>query len=90
MENRRALQKWADDTKVAIGKKVIEIGTYIVNGIRDGIMHEWDKLIGHLKDLAAALPEPIRNALGMESPSKVMTATVGMPIVQGASSKVST
>jgi hypothetical protein len=43
------LWAWAEAARDAIYKKVIEIGTYIVNGIKDGITKEWNKLVDHLK-----------------------------------------
>lgn len=48
------------------------IGSNFVTSIKDGIVGQWDSLVAELEALAQKLPAPIRKALGMHSPSKVM------------------
>lgn len=47
------------------------IGTAIVDGIASGMRAGWTHLKTLLKDLASDLPEPVRRALGIHSPSRV-------------------
>jgi hypothetical protein len=39
--------------------------------------------MGWIEDKISQIPEPVRNALGISSPSKVMAEVVGVPIVTG-------
>jgi hypothetical protein len=47
------------------------IGTAIVDGIASGMRTGWTRVKTLLKDLASELPEPVRRALGIQSPSRV-------------------
>jgi phage-related protein len=62
---------------------VQSIGSSIVDGIINGIRASWDKITGIIAGLAQNLPQPIKDALGIHSPSKEMADQVGDPMMQG-------
>jgi len=62
---------------------LLRVGGDIVEGLKAGISKAWDALIKWIGGLADALPAPIKKALGITSPSKVMRDQVGIPIGQG-------
>ncbi len=53
------------------GAQLAQIGKNIVDGLANGISGAWGTLTGTIHDLAMQLPQPIRDALGIHSPSKV-------------------
>jgi hypothetical protein len=76
------LYAWITTTRDAIPGKVGEIGANLVSGIRQGIQNAWQGFLNWIGSLMADLPEPIKKALGIGSPSKE-TATVGGFIMEG-------
>lgn len=49
----------------------MRIGGQMVDGIINGLTTGWGRLKSKLTELAQMLPEPVRNALGIHSPSRV-------------------
>jgi phage-related protein len=62
---------------------VLGIGTSIVDGIIQGLKNAWSFIEQTISDLAANLPQPIKDALGISSPSQEMADQVGDPIAAG-------
>ena len=58
-------------------------GLGIVNGLWQGILDGWAGLRAKIEALAQSLPQWIKEALNIASPSKVMAKEVGEPIAQG-------
>lgn len=58
------------------------IGVNMVNGLIGGLQGAWGALVGTLHGLAMSLPEPVRNALGIHSPSRVFHE-IGRNVGQG-------
>ena len=63
--------------------KFQEIGSNIVNGIWNGISAGWSWLVDKVKSLADSLYQGAKDALGIESPSKVFAREVGRWIPPG-------
>ena len=59
------------------------IGSSIVEGIWSGISSGWSWLTGKVSNLASSLFESAKNALGINSPSKVFADEVGKWIPAG-------
>lgn len=75
----------------------IQMGTQMVEGVKQGLEGAWQGLMNKFGELAAQLPEPMRQALGIHSPSEegrvmgfampegiALGVTEGMPLVQAA------
>jgi tape measure domain-containing protein len=58
------------------------IGGQIVDGLTGGLRDTWSNLTGTLHNLAMQLPEPVRHALGIHSPSRVFHL-IGTQVGQG-------
>ncbi len=69
--------------------KMLEIGSNIVTGIWDGISSGWSWLTDKVKNLADSLLETAKNALDINSPSRVFMMEVGRWIPPGISSGIS-
>lgn len=63
--------------------KFREIGSNIVDGIWDGISSGWNWLIDKVKSLASSLFKGAKDALGINSPSRVFAREVGRWIPPG-------
>lgn len=63
--------------------QMVTIGSNIVEGIWSGISAGWDWLIGKVKDLAGSLFQGAKDALEINSPSKVFAREVGHWIPPG-------
>ena len=63
--------------------KMLDIGGEIVNGIWEGISDGWDWLTKKVKKLANSLFDAAKDALGINSPSKVFADGVGKNIALG-------
>lgn len=63
--------------------KFKEIGSNIVSGIWNGISSGWNWLVDKVKSLADSLFQGAKDALGIESPSKVFAQEVGRWIPPG-------
>lgn len=63
--------------------KFKEIGSNIVTGIWNGISSGWNWLVDKVKSLADSLFQGAKDALGIESPSKVFAQEVGRWIPPG-------
>lgn len=78
-----SIYDWSLGAAQAVLGYVKSIGTSVVDGIKKGISDAWGAFQGWIADQVAKIPAPIRQALGMSSPSRVMAEQVGLPIVQG-------
>lgn|GEM_PF-3334167 len=72
-----------------IGKKFLEIGSAIVNGIKDGIVNAWNAFVNFFKEKIDSLPWFVKKVLGIASPSKVF-AEIGANIVDGLQQGIET
>lgn len=63
--------------------QMVTIGSNIVNGIWNGISSGWNWLIDKVKGLANSLYEGAKDALGINSPSRVFALEVGQWIPPG-------
>jgi len=63
-----ALMAWFE----AIPGRMLDFGRNIVQGLIDGIMERWEALKAKVVDLANSMPEWVRKAVGIQSPSRVM------------------
>lgn len=71
------------DAVKGLPDKMLEIGGDIVDGIWEGIKGGWDWLTRKVKNLAKDLFEAAKDALGINSPSKVFADGVGKNIALG-------
>lgn len=58
------------------------LGTNIVEGLKSGLEGAWQSLLDLLRGLASGLPDPVREALGIHSPSTVF-AELGQYTAEG-------
>ena len=63
--------------------KMEEIGSNIISGIWNGISSGWDWLKNKVSSLASSLLQGAKDALGIESPSRLFRDLVGKMIPQG-------
>lgn len=63
--------------------KMWEIGSNIVNGIKEGIKNAWDSMVGWMGDLCNSFVNGVKDALDIHSPSRVFRDQVGKFIPQG-------
>ena len=77
------IKDWIVSAAKALGDAALSIGSSLVDGIRSGIERAWGKLTSWISAQVAKIPAPIRQALGIHSPSRVMADLVGQPIAQG-------
>lgn len=63
--------------------QMITIGSNIVTGIWNGISSGWDWLIEKVKDLAGNLVQGAKDALGINSPSRVFAREIGQWLPPG-------
>lgn len=66
-----------------LAAKALTIGTQIVDGIRKGIANGWESLKNFVAQKATELLDAAKSVLGIQSPSRVFAAEVGLPISQG-------
>lgn len=66
-----------------LAAKAVTIGTQIVDGIRKGIANGWESLKNFVAQKATELLDAAKSVLGIQSPSRVFAAEVGLPISQG-------
>ncbi len=78
-----AINGWVNGAQTALAGEIKKLGTSLVQGIQAGISEEWIKFTSWLTAQVQKIPEPIRSAMGIHSPSSVMASAVGLPIVQG-------
>lgn len=60
------------DTFTNLPSKMAEIGTNIVQGIKDGISSAWEGMTGWIGGLCDSFTQGIKDALDIHSPSRVM------------------
>ena len=61
---------------------LVSAGKDLLDGLKKGIADKWGEIVGFLKGLAAKLPEPIKKALKISSPSEVFAA-IGAAMIEG-------
>lgn len=66
-----------------VAAEAANIGSALAEGIGDGFAAAWGRVKQWVADQVAKIPEPVRKALGISSPSQVFADEVGRPIVQG-------
>lgn len=74
--------KFIENVKTEAAK----VGTAVVDGIKNGVSSAWSTFERWIGEQIAKIPEPIRKALGIASPSRVMAERVGKPITEGIAS----
>lgn len=62
------------DTFTNLPSKMMEIGTNIVAGIKEGISKAWEGMTGWIGGLCDSFTEGVKKALDIHSPSRVMRA----------------
>jgi hypothetical protein len=67
-----ALAGWVTTVAPEVASFATQIGTALVDGIREGIGNSWGKFLQWIRSKVMELPEPVRTALGISSPSTVM------------------
>jgi len=67
---------------IDIPDKLSTVGKNLLSGLWNGLWSQKDWLVGKLKLLANLIPEPIRKALGIKSPSRVFMR-IGGDIMDG-------
>lgn len=79
------LQKMVDFV-AAIPDKMIETGKNIIQGLRDGIAQKWEEFREYLWSLVPEIPQIFKDALDIQSPSRVMAeigGNIGAGLAQG-------
>ena len=76
-EFERTVTFWRD-----LPAKFMEIGRDIIAGLLDGLREKWAEVKAWFVGLGDAIPEWVRERLGIQSPSKVF-AEIGANIMQG-------
>lgn len=66
-----------------VGTEAAKIGTAIGDGIKSGFAAAWGRVKQWIAEQIAKIPEPVRKALGIASPSKLMADLVGQPMAEG-------
>lgn len=75
-----AIGKWFQAKIGELYAQGLALGGNIVAGIQQGISAQWGKLLGWVHARIMELPEAVRKALGIGSPSKVLAADArGIP-----------
>lgn len=59
-------------TLVGVDKLLWDTGIDLVQGLMNGIGYWWGRLIAFIKQKLSWLPQPVKDALGIASPSRVM------------------
>ena len=67
----------------------LDIGSYIVDGLWNGLKSGWTGLIAKVKGLADMLPDVVKKVLGIHSPSKVFDE-IGLNICKGLAQGLTT
>lgn len=71
------------DFELSIAKSALGIGKGMVDGIAKGIGQAKEALLDKIKELGKDLPQPIKDILGIKSPSTVMADEIGQPMMDG-------
>lgn len=75
---------WITDTALPYaGGALVDVGSALVGGIQTGITNAWESFTTWVTNQLALIPEPIRLALGISSPSRLMADRVGKPLMEG-------
>lgn len=61
----------------------LDIGTQIVNGIKQGIANAWDALTGWVREKFQGLIDSAKSLFGINSPSRVFRDQIGLMIAEG-------
>ncbi len=60
----------------------LEFGQNIINGLVNGVKHEWERFINMINSFVNGFIQGVKNALGIHSPSTVFSE-IGINIIQG-------
>lgn len=75
--------KWIQDEWEKLPAQLVAVGRAIVEGIQSGISSAWSSFTSWIHSKMMELPEAVRTALGIHSPSQVFADQVGAPIIDG-------
>lgn len=78
---------WLDSWWQNMFDRSVDIGKHIIDGIISGIDYAWNWLRDKLNWLGSIVPDWVKNALGIHSPSKVFI-DIGQNIMQAMSSGI--
>jgi TP901 family phage tail tape measure protein len=81
---------WITDLRNAALQKMADVGRAIIDGIVSGVTSGVGKLMDSVKNAANKALDAAKSALGIHSPSAVMAAQVGAPIVDGIAMGIKT
>lgn len=79
-----ARQKIVELEQVFVGfrDKMIQVGRDLISGLLSGLQEKWASVKAWFGNLASSIPQWVRDALGIQSPSTVF-AEIGRNIMQG-------
>jgi hypothetical protein len=78
----KAVNEWSNGARTHIYTKASEIGTHLMEGLRDGISNMFGAVISKMGEVTNLLPQWLKNQLGIHSPSTVFFE-IGTNIMQG-------
>ena len=78
-----SIGSWIVSAASQIGTEAASIGADLVGGIEAGISNAWGRFMSWIAGKIAELPAPVREALGIHSPSTVFADEVGKHIPSG-------
>lgn len=65
------------------GTWLYDVGLHILEGLKNGVEAGIGSVLGAVKSVGSSIVSGLKNLLGISSPSRVMAATVGLPLMQG-------
>ncbi len=71
------------ETFTNLPSKMLEIGTNIVNGIKDGIKGAWDGMTGWLGGLCDSFTQGVKDKFEIHSPSHIFRDEIGKMLAMG-------
>lgn len=77
-----AVNWWSDNSREHVWLKAKEYGGRLMEGLRDGIREVWSQVLSSINEITNALPQWIKDRLGIHSPSTVF-AEIGRNLMQG-------
>jgi hypothetical protein len=80
---KSTINGWITGALSWAGSALLGIGSSLVSGIQQGFANAWGAFLSWIDSKIREIPGPIRDALGIGSPSKVMALEVGRWIPAG-------
>lgn len=77
-----AVNTWSNNSREHVFLKAKEYGQRMMEGLRDGIRDMWNQVLSSINEITVALPQWIKDRLGIRSPSTVF-AEIGENIMAG-------